>query len=234
MPADGASEPMKNFLRLRTAYALRELSFPECFAKVEEAFGSASVGLRDLESEGLNVMRRLGEIDLFAWHIEKANVPRNPGEACSLISAYLTAYFGSCKALFDASALFLEEEHELGLPLKRQDFRLGAFWTALKAQSVEAHNRYAAFRSLCTEVVHWRDAAVHRAAPLAILHISTEDRDEWRPERGTIKVVDDPDWRGGKFGPDTVWMDPLDKHRFWRPTFLELCGFICNDWISAK
>jgi len=225
---------MSNLLRLRTAYALQELPLPECFAKLEGSFSSESFGLRDLESEGLNVLRRLGEVDLFAWHIEQATVPRSPEVACSLVSAYLAAYFGSCKALFDAVALFLNSVHQLNLPLKRQDLRLGEFWTILRSQSLEAHDRYVQFKSLCLEVVRWRDAAVHRAAPLAILHLSTENRDQWRPERGTIKVVDDPDWRGGELGSATAWMDPLDKHRSWKPAFLNLCELVCDDWIRTR
>ena len=69
-------------------------------------------------------------------------------------------------------------------------------------------------------MVLWRDAAVHRAAPLAILHLTTEQRDNWQPEKGLIKIHAVPDWRGGKVGNRPKWLNPLDKHKEWRPRLI--------------
>jgi len=225
---------MTNYLRLRTAYSLEELDFPTCFVRVEEALAEKNFGLEYLLSEGVNVARRMGDVDLFALHIEQASVPADVQRACPLVSAYLAAYFGSCKALFDAVAIFLNSLYQLHLPWKKRDFRLGTFWKELGTRSFETHERYVPFRSLCAEVVKWRDAAVHRAAPLAILHLTTEQRDAWEPEKGAIRIVDDPDWRGAELGPKTKWIEPLGKHHTWRPQFLDLCNLTCEDWVAGS
>lgn len=224
---------MADFLRLRTSYACGELLFPECFERVECRLEKAGFGWENLCSEYVNVARRMADIDLFAWHIATISNPSDPARACPLVSSYLVAYFGACKALFDAAALFLTALHNLQLAPKEQDFRKGKFWTALKGRSPTAHDRYEVFKNLCNEVIRWRDAAVHRAAPLAMLHLTTEQCDQWRPEEGSIRVIDDPDWRGSGIGAETGWLHPLDKHNEWRPRFIELSELISEDQLEA-
>src|SRR5690625_1529774 len=98
---------MPNQIRFHTAYAFNELKFPICFQQIEEQINNHKFKLEFLESEFLNVARRLGDIDYFAWRIDSANVPGTNDTACQEISTLITAYFGACKALFDAVALHL-------------------------------------------------------------------------------------------------------------------------------
>lgn len=223
---------MSNFLRLRTSYALEELEFPMCFARVERRLEERGFQFADLVSEYVNVARRMADVDLFAWHIEKVDSPGHAALAGPLISSYLAAYFGACKALLDAAALFLTQLHKLPLAPREQDLRKGKFWTALKVASPTSHDRYKSLRGMCEDVVLWRDAAVHRAAPLAILHLTTEQRDNWQPEKGLIKIHAVPDWRGGKVGNPPKWLNPLDKHKEWRPRLMKLCELICEDQLA--
>ena len=207
-----------------------------CFARVErrreELIKERGFRFADLVSEYVNVVRRMADVDLFAWHIEKVEKPGHAGLAEPLIGSYLVAYFGACKALLDAAAIFLTQLHKLQLDPKEQDFRKGKFWTVLKVASPTSHDRYKSLDDLYADVVLWRNAAVHRAAPLAILHLTTEQCDNWQPEQGVIKILAVPDWRGEIVGNPPKWLNPLDKHKEWRPRFIKLCELICEDQLA--
>ena len=56
---------MSNFLRLRTSYALEELEFPMCFARVERRLEEREFQFADLVSEYVNVARRMADVRPF-------------------------------------------------------------------------------------------------------------------------------------------------------------------------
>ncbi len=111
------------------------------------------------------------------------------------------------------------------------DFAKGAIWNSLQAEQPEASRRYNRLRKIMDEIIDWRDAALHRAAPLVVTKLGRDPQTNICHIIG-YEMADEPE-------PDPVkvfshdkslnWVDPLHFHNKWRPSLLQLCEETCRD-----
>jgi hypothetical protein len=143
----------------------------------------------------------------------------------------LIGFFSACKSLFDAGSICLTELHHLNLADREQDMAKGRFWTALQSSSPKSFARFKAFRSICDEIVQWRDASVHRSTPLVVVH-SSGPPESARPGAIRIRMVADPNARIERIidtPKDVLWLDPLHLHEVWRPHLVSFCDALCSE-----
>lgn len=223
-----------------TAYLAAQLTVPPCFVELDTFYepilpdiptGYRSFHLRHAE----NICRRMSDIDLYAWFISDAKTHSDPIWAATIIGSYLVGFFSACKSLFDAGSITLNDLHSLKLANRQQDMSKGSFWTALQRSSLRSFARFNGFRPICNEVVQWRDASVHRATPLVVVH-SPGPPDSAPPEAIRIRMVADPNARLERLidtPNDVLWLDPLQLYDTWRPNLESFCGALCTEIQEA-
>ena len=120
------------------------------------------------------------------------------------------------------------------LPNKDRDFGKSGFWRRLEVDQPAVYGRYKTFRAWMTgEVIVWRDAAVHRLAPLVIAAVDRNAEGEIDAKTMRFEFPLDPDqdyarlWAEG--GKTCDWADPLHFHKLWRDRFVAFCSHVCSD-----
>lgn len=229
---------MKTFFYNRTAYSPRLLNMtvPQCFIELDNHFDAlfqtTAGSTQEVVILAENLCRRLADVELFAQYISEAQKESDTFQAANIIGTFLVAYFNACKSLMDAGAITLARIYNLGLTNKEMDFSKKIFWQQLEMQiGPTIVDRYAPFNSLFSEIVKWRDAAVHRLTPFVVTHVPGSPEKVPR-EKMVIKMVDQPDTDISmivKRGKDARWMDPLDCHKKWRGYLLGFCEQVCLD-----
>ena len=232
---------METYFYNRTPYVVLQTPVPNCFLELDQhfdgLFGEHGKAVRDVKvAIAENACRRMAAIDMFAEYITEELREREAYRAAAVIGSLLVSHLGACKSLFDAVSVGLSRLYRLKLACKNQDFSKGAFWKELRQTPSGVHDRYLRFKAFSGEVVRWRDAAVHRIAPLVVVHVRRHPA-QVRPEEREVKMAAAPDLDMVQLlldGPRTVqWKDPLDLHREWRPRFVCLCQEICDDVRNA-
>ena len=190
---------MKTFFYNRTAYGLKSpnATVPQCFVELDNCFDKLFQTPAGITQEVVilaeNLCRRLADVELFTQYISEAQRKLDTFQAAILIGTFLVAYFNACKSLLDAGAITLAKIYSLELKDRQMDFSKGVFWRRLeeRAGSIVV-GRYAPFKSLFSEIVEWRDAAVHRLTPFVITH-GPGSPDKVPRQEFEIKMVDQPD-----------------------------------------
>ncbi len=173
----------------------------------------------------------MSDIDLYAWFISDVRRHPDPIWGATIIGSYLVGFFSACKSLFDAGSISLSDLHSLNLADREQDMSKGRFWNALQSSSPRSFGRFNGFRPICNQVVRWRDASVHRATPLVVVH-SPGPLDNAPPEAIQIRMVADPNAKLEKIidAPnDVLWLDPLQLYDTWRPELVSFCEALCTE-----
>jgi hypothetical protein len=229
---------MKTFFYNRTAYSLKlpNTTVPQCFVELDNYFDTlfqTPVGLtQEVVILAENLCRRLADVELFTQYISEAQRKLDTFQAAILIGTFLVAYFNACKSLLDAGAITLAKIYNLKLKNREMDFSKGVFWRELEEHGGSiVVDRYAPFKSLFSEIVEWRDAAVHRLTPFVITH-SPDSPEKVPREKLEIKMVDQPDTDISvivKRAKDIRWIEPLDCHKRWREQLLGFCEQVCLD-----
>jgi hypothetical protein len=212
------------------------MTVPECFIELDNYFDTlfqTTVGLtQEVVILAENLCRRLADVELFAQYISGAQRKSDTFQAAILIGTFIVAYFNACKSLLDAGAITLAKIYNLNLKKKEMDFSKRIFWRQLEKQlGPIVVDRYAPFNSLFSEIVKWRDAAVHRLTPFVITH-SPGSPEKVPREKLEIKIADQPDTDISvivKRAKDIRWIEPLDCHKQWREQLLDFCEQVCLD-----
>src|SRR5690349_13215001 len=138
---------MKTFFYNRTAYLAAQLTVPQCFIDLDTFYdpivpdASAILSAPHIR-HAENICRRMADIDLYAHFIREAEVHPDYFWAATIIGSYLVGFFGACKSLFDAAAIFLADRHGLGLTYREQDMNKGRFWNSLEATTSGSFARF--------------------------------------------------------------------------------------------
>lgn len=229
---------MKTFFYNRTAYSPRLLNMavPQCFIELDDHFDTLFPTTAGSTQEAVilaeNLCRRLADVELFAQYISEAQRESDALRAALLIGTFLVAYFNACKSLMDAGAITLAKLYNLSLTKKEMDFSKRKIWQQLETQiGPTVVDRYVPFKSLFSEIVKWRDAAVHRLTPFVVTHFPPCPEKVPREELA-IKMVDQPDADISvvvKKAKDIGWIDPLHCYKQWREHLLGFCEQVCLD-----
>jgi hypothetical protein len=236
---------MRTWFYKRSAYDVQNVAVPECFIRLDEFFDTQFATASGLMDQSVtladNLCCRMASIELFASYISKAYGHPNAFQGAILIGTFLVAYFNACKSLLDAAAITLATAYNLTLTNKQRDFAKSELWKELKTKQPILHGRYSRFKPLFSEIVEWRDSAVHRTNPLVVVH-APDGPDKTPRDKQRIRVVDIPDAvirTVVEKGKDTPWVEPLHFHRKWQSRLIDLCGEICFDiqhfvWPSSR
>ena len=229
---------MKTFFYNRTAYSLKlpDMTVPQCFIELDNYFDTLFQTTAGLTQEAVilaeNLCRRFADVELFAHYISEAQRKPDTFQAAILIGTLLVPYFNACKSLLDAGAITLAKIHSLNLKSKEMDFSKRIFWRELEEQmGSTVVDRYAPFDTLFSEIVKWRDAAVHRLTPFVVTH-GPGSPEKVPREKLEIKMVDQPDTNISAIverAKDIRWIEPLHYHRQWRQQLLGVCEQVCLD-----
>lgn len=256
---------MKTVFHTRSAYLFLPGGnrTPECFLKLDEYFdmkiseSAEPSKVLEFPLVGLagNLCYRMAEIDLYAFLMhdlihdsyefwsERSPAHRNIHKKRILASSLLISHFSSCKSLFDAGAIALNQLYSLGLKHKEQDFGKTKFKKILGKKSLSPYDPYF---SLAEEIIKWRDCYIHRMPP-AVMPV--ENRLISSDKGFSIclfgKTQKGSDELGGPVNLDEVlvtienddsqkknrlgFCQLLDLHEEWRPRFVEFCTLICDD-----
>jgi hypothetical protein len=227
---------MKTIFYNRTPYMAAQLTVPQCFIDLDDFYDPLIPDMtRSLSGFHLkhaeNICRRMGDIELYALFIGEAEAQPDYFWAATIIASYLVGFFSACKSLFDAASICLADLHALELPDRGQDMGKGRFWNSLQARSSKSFTRFKTFRPLCDEIILWRDASVHRTAPLVLVH-SPGPPEHAAREAIRIRMVATPGATADTVigTPDAVdWLAPLDLHNAWRSDLVAFCGALCTE-----
>ena len=239
IPIQSRYQDVSDYFLNRSAYCVLPGPVPDPFVAFELALaarfpqgsfppGDPPVALAE------NLCRRMATVDFFAHEIGEAIAARDDTSRAWVLNALLVAHFSACKSLLDAGSVALAEVYKLNLPPKEQDFGKGSMWRRLETGHRPVFDRYQPFRAWMTgEVVVWRDAAVHRLAPLVIAGVARNADGKLDADTMRFRFPLDPDmddarlWAEGGKGVD--WGEPLHFHRLWRDRFVAFCSEVCKD-----
>jgi hypothetical protein len=228
------------FFYKRTAYTRGTTPVPDCFLRLDRHFGAKGltgssgfthpvVGLAE------NLCRRMADVDFHAETIKSILADTIDGTSqAPVIGTILVAHFGACKSVLDAAAVALNEVFSLGQQGGNCDLRKIGFWNGLKGKGSSTAARYEEFVPLIASVVEWRDAAVHRVAPLTIGSRPIGSRRNVGPV--PVVLFLEPGialrdlWRDS---PPPLSGHPLHFHRLWRHKLVDLCDAVCTDIATA-
>lgn len=227
---------MKSHFYNRTPYPHINVPVPVCFIEMDNYFDSKFSDINELfKTAGLklteNICRRIADVDMYASVIENMLNNSNAYKAATLTGSFMVGYLSACKSLLDAGSISLSEIYSLPLSNKEKDFSKGKFWNQLLIVNKVVHKRYFAFKKLFEEIIKWRDAAVHRIAPLIIVH-GKGHPEKVKREDMEIKMIADPNLDISDFianTKETEWIEPLDLHKNWRGEFIKFCEELCKD-----
>ncbi len=228
---------MKTYFYNRSPYPFIETPVPECFKNLDDHFDAHGYDPKDTLSDPFlrlaeNISRRMADIDMYSEIIADVLKDKSPWRGATLAGSFIVGYFSACKSLLDAVSIALAELYILPLSNKEKDFTKTKFWNSLRSKTPEICNRYSRFRAFFEEIVKWRDSAIHRIAPLVIVHGSGPPIEPVATEEVEIKMVADPETDFElliKNPKDVDWIAPPDLHQKWRSDFISLCNFICQD-----
>lgn len=232
---------MKGFVYANTAYRLGHFQVPECFERLDKfsdklIFKKNNKIVLDARSSlysdlAQNLCRRMADIELYGWVISQAETDTDIFNGAALVGAYLVGYFSACKSLLDAGSITLAKLYNLNLPNKEMDFSKPKFWKELKERQPTIYIRYTRFDGLVKDIVKWRDSAVHRVAPLVIVH-AHGDPDKTPRDKQEIKMVAKPDAKISTVVMNhekITWVKPLHFHNKWESRLIEFCEEVCLD-----
>jgi hypothetical protein len=209
---------------------------PPCFVALD-AFLKENMAVFDFEVGrrrmllAENLCRRMADVDYFAMligdAINAAQAKHQVWGSTVVVSSLAVAHFSACKSLLDAAAIALNELYGLGLDPKKSDFGRPHFWNVLKTMDEKVHARYAGFRDLAGEIIDWRDSAVHRIAPVAVIAGPNNPQSN-TPGRMSVMLSGDHT-NLGLTGSVEHLIEPLHFHLKWRPRLLAICKESCTD-----
>ena len=220
----------------RTQYRFISDLLPECFLEFDEFIGlhfpTADDALQSRELSLIeNLCRRMADLDFFADQISESLGQDNPFRASIQSASLIVAYLSTCKSFIDACAISLNDVYELGLTSREQDFSKGKFWKNFESSNPMRFSTYSGFRQLVDDIVDWRDAAIHRVAPIVMVQFPSKKTKISRTDMD-IKMISSPDINLpillSKLR-EISWINPLTLHNDWRPSFVKLCTEICAD-----
>lgn len=243
---------MKTLFYERTAYNLSQEPVPSFFFKLDDHFDTKFETIQQAYTHPAVILAemlcsRMADIELYAYLLNDARArgssltPHAPnadienltreshsdaGKGAILMRTYFIGYLAACKALLDTAAYVLTELYDL--PLERSDhfFENTAFWHQLVLFAPNVHRRYHSRRLFFNEIIRWRDEAVERIPPIALLqgHLMTRSMQ--------MEVINTPGERLSTLAANPLsvqWRDPIDLHRTWKHNLLDLCERICRD-----
>ena len=227
---------MKTHFYNRTGYVLLNGEIPRCFTELDEYFDIVFQTEKDTffhPSVTLveNLCRRMAAVEMYAKYIEDAQKGKDLFRAAILIGTLLVGYFASCKSLLDAGAITLATIYKLTLSDREKDFSKKKFWKQLETVGVSVYDRYTLFNTLFSEIIIWRNAALHRITPLAIVN-SPDEPGRTPLEKQKVMVVAKPDADYVTIikAPTSIqWVNPLHYHLKWQGELIKFCGEICLD-----
>ncbi len=234
---------LDEFFFNQSGYLLLHEPVPNCFIRLESHLaprvpnGWHPTMIREV-ALALNLCVRMADVEHYGRQIASELKAQKGGYSAIAISTHLVGHFSACKAVLDASAILLANLYDLKqgksggkLTGKEMDFAKGAIWNSLQAEQPEASRRYNRLRKIMDEIIDWRDAALHRAAPLVVTKLGRDPQTNICHIIG-YEMADEPE-------PDPVkvfshdkslnWVDPLHFHNKWRPSLLQLCEETCRD-----
>ncbi len=230
---------LTDYFSSRSAYCILSVPVPAPFTILEMALaarfpqasfppGDPAVALAE------NLCRRMSNIDFFAEQITDAITARNDTKRAWVLNALLVAYFSASKSLLDAGAIAVAETYKLNLANKEMDFAKGRIWQRLEKDHGDVFARYKPFRAWMTgEVIVWRDAAVHRLAPLVIPVVVRDAAGLVDANTMQFEFPLDPDIDNAQLWashpPSLKWVAPLHFHQEWRDRFVYFCSEVCHD-----
>ena len=232
---------MKGLVYASTAYRLGYFHVPECFEKLDEFIGKLLLEKHNTmvlkAHSGLyvdlarNLCRRMADIELYAWLISQAETTPDAFKGAALVGTYLVGYFSACKSLLDAGSITLAKLYNLTLSNREMDFSKSKFWEELKESQSKTYVRYTRFNDLTDDIVKWRDSAVHRVTPFAVVH-APKDPDRTPRDKQEIRMVAEPDagfFTAVKNQGKIAWVKPLHFHNKWKNHLIEFCEEVCLD-----
>lgn len=239
LPIQSRYQDTSDYFLNRSAYCVLSVPVPTPFIAFELALaarfpqgsfppGDPPVALAE------NLCRRMSNIDFFAERITEAIAARDDTRRAWELNPLLTAHFSACKSLLDAGSVALAEVYQLNLPAKETDFGKGRFWRQLDTRQRPVFDRYGPFRAWMTgEVIVWRDAAVHRLAPLLVTAVARNADGKLDADTMHFQFPLDPDMDNARLwasaGADLGWGEPLHFHHQWRDRFVAFCSEVCKD-----
>ncbi|MBN2186722.1 MAG: hypothetical protein JW732_04640 [Dehalococcoidia bacterium] len=175
----------------------------------------------------------MADIELYAWLISQAQTAPDAFIGAALTGTYLVGYFSACKSLLDAGSITLAKLYNLNLSNKEMDLskQKQRFWKELKEKKPIVHDRYTKFDGLVRDIVEWRDSAVHRVAPLVVVHVP-DGPDKTPRNKQEIRMVAKLDAGLStvvKMSEKTEWVEPLYFHNEWKNCLIEFCEEVCLD-----
>jgi len=169
-----------------------------------------------------NLIRRRGDIELYESSLRRELGSPDPWRGATISGSLFIGYFGATKSLLDAVSIALTAAHSLPLMPKEQDFAKGKFWNALRQVGSPAVTELEPLRPFTTEIIRWRDAAVHRTTPLVVVDANMQKIGFKPPDqigRNEVQIImsADPDADFSIFGTQfPKWIDPMTKPNEWR------------------
>lgn len=244
---------MKTYFHERTAYRLSNDPVPNCFFKLDEYFDTVFESAQQAyQHQSLLLAEqtcgRMADVEMYAFLLDDAQRRHSREEFSTnsapdvepflrhsdpetdkgsvLVRSFMYGYLAACKALLDSAALTLSELYQLPLHQADQRFENPEFWHELVIAAPNVHRRYHAKRTFFYEVTRWRDEAVNRIPPVALLHGHLTNRDL------QLKVINEKSDNLPHIteSPTNIeWIEPLTLHSNWKPNLLDLCERICVD-----
>ena len=180
-----------------------------------------------------NLYRRLGDLELYTATLARELRDPDPWRAAVIGGSLIVGYFSTAKSVLDAVAIVVNELYHLDLAPRQQDLSKPEFMNTLGRADKATRTRYKSFASFVSEVVSWRDASVHRATPLLVVHSNHDPIETASRNEIEIRMASRPDVTRATFpGIDAQhWTDPLAIPNLWRRRFLDLCREITIDVV---
>lgn len=244
---------MKTFFYERTAYRLSSDPVPNCFFKLDEHFDTIFESVQDAYQHRSVLLAelicaRMADVDMYAFLIDDAcqrhrreeyatnsapdiepflrhNHPETDKGAV-LVRSFMFGYLAASKALLDSAATALAELYQLPIEFTDQRVENPEFWHELVLAAPNVHRRYHSNRAFFTELIRWRDEAINRVPPIALLqgHLSNRALQLQvisAPSNALPHLATNP--------ASTEWIDPLTLHSTWKTQLLDLCERLCVD-----
>ncbi|MHB8732616.1 MAG: hypothetical protein ACYDAB_12600 [bacterium] len=226
----------------RTAFRVLNEPLPTFFASLDQYIAEKfPVLLKAWSSKEFehaeNICRRNGDILLIQKHLEEALARPNRPEGAALGASYMTFYFSCVKSLLDSIAIMLNDVYSLGLTGGDLDLAKDQFWNKFVSLRKTEAGRYGKLRPWFREARDWRDAAIHRVAPI-LSTAGPGHPNKVDPSLTTVVMVDQRDVKASDLmvANPAFWqklISPLDLLAGWRPSIALVTELACEDIRSA-
>lgn len=244
---------MKTFFYERTAYRLSNDPVPNCFFKLDEHFDTIFESVQNAYQHrsvllAEQICGRMADIEMYAYLLDDAHNRHTREEYATnsapdvepflrhkhpetdkgaiLTRSFMYGYLAACKALLDSAAITLAELYQLPIEPTQQRFENSEFWHELVIAAPNVHRRYHSKRSFFHDLTRWRDEAINRIPPVALLQGYLANRDL------QLQVINDKSSELPHFTENPArieWIDPLTLHTTWKPSLHDLCERLCVD-----